>query len=160
MFRLFSKIFLNSSRRTLSKEVASEIPTSVDILKLTFASPSQVLYNKSQIEQIDVPTFSGNMGILAKHVPTLAALKSGVIRVVESKGKTNSYFVTGGSLTINSDSSVQILAEEIAELKDIDKEAIDTLYSELESENQEWSDKDKALMQIKKECLNSIKNSV
>lgn len=66
--------------------------------------------------QIDVPSLSGDFGILAQHVPTLAVLKPGVLTVHEDDAATNRYFVSSGSVTVNSDSSVQILAEEATPL--------------------------------------------
>lgn len=56
-------------------------------------------------------SLSGDFGILAQHVPTLAALKPGVITVHAEDGQAK-YFVSSGTVTVNSDSSVQILAEE------------------------------------------------
>lgn len=66
--------------------------------------------------QVDVPSLSGDFGILAQHVPTLAVLKPGVV-VVHEDDMTNKYFVSSGSVTVNDDSSVQILAEEATPLE-------------------------------------------
>jgi len=63
-----------------------------------------------------VPSLSGNFGILVQHVPTLAVLKPGVVAVHEDDGNVNKYFVSSGSVTVNEDSSVQILAEEATPL--------------------------------------------
>ncbi|GFR66469.1 ATP synthase subunit delta, mitochondrial [Elysia marginata] len=81
-------------------------------MAFTFASPYDVYYKDAKVKQIDVPTFSGNFGILPDHVPTLAVLKPGVINVTEEDGSNKKYFVSSGSVTINDDSSIQILAEE------------------------------------------------
>lgn len=67
------------------------------------------------IWQVDVPSLSGDFGILAQHVPTLAALKPGVVTVHDDEGPVK-YFVSSGTVTVNSDSSVQILAEEATPL--------------------------------------------
>merc|ERR1719233_1902869 len=85
-------------------------------MALTFASQNQVFYNSANVRQIDVPSFSGSFGILPSHVPTLAVLKPGVMTVFESDGSAKKYFVSSGIVTINDDSSVQILAEEAAVL--------------------------------------------
>ena len=69
--------------------------------------------------QVDVPSFSGNFGILPNHVPALAVLSPGVVTVYEDDGGAKKFFVSSGSITINEDASVQILAEEA--------HAIDTL---------------------------------
>ena len=70
--------------------------------------------------QIDVPSFSGAFGILPSHVPTLAVLKPGVVTVYEEDGAVKKIFVSSGSVSINQDASVQILAEEAHPVEDID----------------------------------------
>lgn len=75
------------------------------------------------MRQIDVPSFSGAFGILPKHVPTLAVLKPGVVTVIEADGTSKRYFVSSGSITINEDSSVQVLAEEAAPVENLDASA-------------------------------------
>lgn len=61
------------------------------------------------VKQVDVPSFSGSFGILPAHVPTLAVLKPGVVTVYEDSGKVNKIFVSSGTVTINDDSSVQVI---------------------------------------------------
>merc|ERR1712154_211282 len=56
---------------------------------------------------------SGAFGILPNHVPTLAVLKPGVVTVYEEDGAVKKIFVSSGSVSINKDASVQILAEDI-----------------------------------------------
>ncbi|XP_016980044.1 ATP synthase subunit delta, mitochondrial [Drosophila rhopaloa] len=91
-----------------------------DEMKLTFAAANKTFYDAAVVRQIDVPSFSGSFGILAKHVPTLAVLKPGVVQVVENDGKLIKFFVSSGSVTVNDDSSVQVLAEEAHNVEDID----------------------------------------
>jgi F-type H+-transporting ATPase subunit delta len=66
-----------------------------------------------------VPSFSGSFGILPNHVPSLAVLKPGVVTVFENEGNVKKFFVSSGSVTINEDASVQILAEEAHPLEDL-----------------------------------------
>lgn len=40
-------------------------------LKLTLAAANKVFYDAVEVKQVDVPSFSGDFGILATHVPTL-----------------------------------------------------------------------------------------
>lgn len=42
-----------------------------EAMKLTFAAANKVFYDKAEVKQVDVPSFSGDFGILAAHVPTL-----------------------------------------------------------------------------------------
>lgn len=68
----------------------------------------KVFYDGKSVRQVDVPSFSGNFGILPKHVPTLAVLKPGVVSVYEDEGSVKKIFVSSGTITINEDSSVQV----------------------------------------------------
>merc|ERR1712098_82002 len=87
----------------------------------TFGGPNAVFYNKaSNVKQIDVPSFPGAFGILPNHVPTLAVLKPGVVTAYEDDGATKKFFVSSGSISINEDASVQILAEEAHKVEDLD----------------------------------------
>ena len=61
---------------------------------------------------MDVPSFCGNFGILPNHVPALAVLSPGIVTVYEDDGGAKKFFVSSGSITVNEDASVQILAEE------------------------------------------------
>ncbi|KAF0301330.1 ATP synthase subunit delta, mitochondrial [Amphibalanus amphitrite] len=110
-------------RLTRSSGVLAQCSRSMADMPLTFAAPSQVFYNQQDVRQVDVPSFSGNFGILPNHVPVLAVLQPGVVSVVEADGSTNKYFVSSGSVTVNKDSTVQVLAEEAVPLSDLDAAA-------------------------------------
>jgi len=92
-------------------------------MPFTFACPAKAFYNSKVVKQVDVPTFSGSIGVLPKHVPIIAVLKPGVVSVFEVDGKVEKFFVSSGSLTVNSDSTVQLLAEEACSLADLDVNA-------------------------------------
>jgi len=104
-----------------------------DEMKLTFAAANKTFYDSAVVRQIDVPSFSGSFGILAKHVPTLAVLKPGVVQVIENDGKTAKFFVSSGSISVNEDSSVQVLAEEAHRIEDIDISEARQLLSKYQS---------------------------
>merc|ERR1711963_666176 len=75
-------------------------------MAFTFAAPNGVHYNAASVKQIDVPS--------------LAVLSPGVVTVYEDGGDTSKFFVSSGSITVNEDSSVQILAEEAHKLESLD----------------------------------------
>merc|ERR1712173_481232 len=89
-------------------------------MAFTFAAPNGVHYKAASVKQVDVPSFSGSFGILPNHVPALAVLKPGVVTVYEDEGAVKKFFVSSGSVTINEDASVQILAEEAHDLDSLD----------------------------------------
>uniref|UniRef100_A0A8C6EV79 ATP synthase F(1) complex subunit delta, mitochondrial n=1 Tax=Marmota marmota marmota TaxID=9994 RepID=A0A8C6EV79_MARMA len=79
-----------------------------------------VFFNGANVRQVDVPTLTGAFGILAAHVPTLQVLRPGLVVVHAEDGSTTKYFVSSGSITVNADSSVQLLAEEAVTLDMLD----------------------------------------
>lgn len=118
---LTTRTFHSTLRYLKQSKVPSR--TYASEMSFTFASPSEVYYNKSNVKQVDVPSYSGSFGILPNHVPTLAVLKPGVVTVFEEDGGAKKFFVSSGSVTINDDSSVQVLAQEAVPLESLDPQA-------------------------------------
>ena len=44
--------------------------------------------------QVNIPAESGDMGILANHVPSIEQLRPGVIDIIEESGGSKQYFST------------------------------------------------------------------
>lgn len=98
----------------------ADAPSASPQMSFTFASPTQVFFNAASVKQVDVPTLTGAFGILPAHVPTLQVLRPGVVTVFSDDGSPAKYFVSSGSVTVNADSSVQLLAEEAVPLASLD----------------------------------------
>nr|CAD7262025.1 unnamed protein product [Timema shepardi]CAD7571245.1 unnamed protein product [Timema californicum] len=103
-------------------------------MPLTFAAANQIFYDSKTVKQVDVPSFSGTFGILPKHVPTLAVLKPGVVTVFENDGSNQKIFVSSGTISINDDASVQVLAEEACPVDHIDLSAARDILNKAQSE--------------------------
>ncbi|XP_023242756.1 ATP synthase subunit delta, mitochondrial [Centruroides vittatus] len=130
-------------------------------MSFTFGSPYEVYYNKSSVKQVDVPSYSGSFGILPNHVPCLAVLKPGVVTVFEEDGATKKYFVSSGSITINDDSSVQVLAEEAVPLDRLDPQACREGLSKAQQElSTATSEEAKAEAQISLEVHEALVKAV
>lgn len=105
-----------------------------DEMAFTFAAANKVFYDNANVRQVDVPSFSGAFGILPKHVPTLAVLKPGVVTVYEADGTQKKVFVSSGTITVNEDSSVQVLVEEAHTLDALDLSAAREILAQSQSE--------------------------
>nr|CAG4635203.1 EOG090X0JDB [Alona affinis] len=126
-------------------------------MSLTFAAPTQVIYNNVAVKQVDVPSFSGSFGILPAHVPSLAVLKPGVVTVFESDGAAKKFFVSSGTVTINEDSTVQLLAEEAVPVDQIDISAARELLTQSQNQlSQASTDVAKAEAQISIEVSEAL----
>lgn len=92
-------------------------------LPLTFGSSTEVFYNNVDVKQVDVSSTTGTFGILPNHVPAISVLKPGLVVVHDQDDKQNKFFASSGTVTINADSTVQILVEEAYPLDKLDAQA-------------------------------------
>ncbi len=142
-----SQQLIRHAARAMSTEMA-----------FTFSTSGEVFYNQAKnVKQVDVPALSGSFGILANHVPTLAVLKPGVVAVTENEGNVKKFFVSSGSVAVNEDSSVQLLAEEACSLDKLDlKSAQEQLAEAQRSLSSASDDKLKAEAQISIDTAEAI----
>ncbi|XP_055955564.1 ATP synthase subunit delta, mitochondrial-like [Patella vulgata] len=130
-------------------------------MSFTFSSPGNAYYQNANVKQVDVPSLSGSFGILPEHVPSLAVLKPGVVTVFEEDGSVKKYFVSGGNITINDDSSVQVLAEEAHPVDRLDAQAIrDGLAKSQQELNSATTELAKAQAQISFECYEALSKAL
>lgn len=61
-------------------------------------------------------------------------MKPGVVTVYENDGTTKKVFVSSGTITVNEDSSVQVLVEEAASIEDLDSAMCRELLASSQSE--------------------------
>ena len=54
----------------------------------------QSMYKSTDVVQVNIPAESGEMGILANHVPSIEQLKPGLIEVIEESGASKQFFRT------------------------------------------------------------------
>lgn len=76
IFRNTAMLATRGARMLQSRSYADEA------MKLTFAAANKVFYDQAEVKQVDVPSFSGDFGILAAHVPTLGNLTFVILLVV------------------------------------------------------------------------------
>jgi hypothetical protein len=50
------------------------------------------VYKSTDVVQVNIPAESGEMGILANHVPSIEQLKPGLIEVIEESGGSKQFF--------------------------------------------------------------------
>merc|ERR1712141_159249 len=138
--RVGSSMLLRSMRPSraslISKRAMSE-------MAFTFAAPNGVHYKNASVKQVDVPT--------------LAVLAPGVVTVIEDSGDAAKFFVSSGTVTINDDSSVQILAEEAHSLDSFDASAAKAALDEATAAaNAAGDDAAKAEAQIAVEVADAL----
>ena len=53
---------------------------------------SQSIYKSQDVVQVNIPAESGEMGVLANHVPSIEQLKPGLVEVFEESGGSKSFY--------------------------------------------------------------------
>ena len=115
------------------------------------------LFLKSEVTEVVIPSFEGELGILKDHIPLITFLRPGVISV--KNNEIEKYFIEEGTVEF-SNNNLLILTSEVKNIKDIDRKFVDEiiLKSEKNIANPDISDKDKYLLSYTIEALKEIRN--
>ncbi len=55
---------------------------------------TQAIFKSADVVQVNIPAESGEMGVLANHVPSIEQLKPGLVEVIEEGGSSKQFFRT------------------------------------------------------------------
>ncbi|KDE03942.1 ATP synthase subunit delta [Microbotryum lychnidis-dioicae p1A1 Lamole] len=100
-------------------------------LRLSLVLPHETIYNRQDVVQVNLSAVSGDMGILANHVPIIEALAPGVLEVIEgSSNETKKWFVSGGFANVHPNNLLTVNAVEAYPLDAFSPEAIRSALSE------------------------------
>ncbi|RCI15116.1 hypothetical protein L249_6619 [Ophiocordyceps polyrhachis-furcata BCC 54312] len=128
-----------------------------EAIKLSLALPHKSIYKSQDVVQINIPAESGEMGVLANHVPAIEQLKPGVVEVIEEGGATKRFFLSGGFATVQPGSAMSINAAEGYPLEDFSPEAIRSQIAESQKiANGNGSEQDIAEAKIELEVLETL----
>jgi len=89
-------------------------------INLEVVTPEKVVVSE-EAQIVAAPGVLGEFGVLSGHTPFLTALKTGIIRYTDAKGKEHYVFVSGGFAEALPD-KVTVLAESAERRSDIDLE--------------------------------------
>ncbi|KAH8922422.1 epsilon subunit of F1F0-ATP synthase N-terminal domain-containing protein [Atractiella rhizophila] len=92
-------------------------------LKLSLVLPHETIFSSQDVVQVNVAAGSGDMGILANHVPVIEPLKPGIVEVIEgSAADSKKWFVSGGFANVHPNNTLTINAIEAFPLTDFSPE--------------------------------------
>ncbi|ORX39613.1 ATP synthase [Kockovaella imperatae] len=98
-------------------------------LSLSLVLPHESLFSASGVTQVNLPAASGDMGVLANHVPSIEPLRPGVVEVIEDAGgQSKKFFVSAGVATMHGNNTLTINAVEAYSL---DKFSLENIRSGL-----------------------------
>jgi ATP synthase F1 epsilon subunit len=110
---------------------------------------------KSEVTEVTIPSFEGQMGILKDHIPLITFLRPGIIIVQNQEEKK--YFIEEGTVEF-SDNNLLILTSTAKDLENMEKSSINDLIDQAEKKLKysDLSDKDKYIMSYKVDTLKEI----
>ncbi|MGV2831427.1 ATP synthase F1 subunit epsilon [Myxosarcina sp. GI1(2024)] len=108
-------------------------------LSLKVITPDKIVWDDT-VEEIVLPSTTGQLGILSGHAPLLTALDIGVMRVRPTKEWSN-IALTGGFAEVDND-RIKVLVNGAEMGENIDKEAARNEYQQAQSKAQELSSSD------------------
>ncbi|KAI9838532.1 MAG: hypothetical protein M1819_004840 [Sarea resinae] len=158
-----------------------------DKIKLTLTLPHQAIYKSTDVcvsppampkrhgytwvvsadtvpfssVQVNVSADSGEMGILANHVPSIEQLKPGLIEIIEESGGSKQFFLSGGFAIVQPGSQLSINAVEGFPLEDFSADAIRSQIGEAQKiASGSGSEQDVAEAKIELEVLESLQAAI
>jgi F-type H+-transporting ATPase subunit epsilon/F-type H+-transporting ATPase subunit delta len=124
-----------------------------DKFTVEIISPDKLILN-SEANEVTIPSYEGQMGILKNHIPLITFLRPGII-VIQAK-EEKKYYVEEGTVEFSND-NLLILTSTAKELSSLDKNLIDDLLNQAEKKlSNEITDKERYLLSYKIETLKEI----
>ena len=117
-------------------------------------SPEKILLSE-KVNSVIIPSFEGEMTILADHIPLITFLRPGIARVEGSK--ESKYFIEEGTVEFSNNTLI-ILSSTIIPLENIKSENISKMIEESKSQlnEEKLSDKAKYIASHKIDTLSKI----
>ena len=128
-----------------------------DKIKLSLVLPHQALFKSKDVVQVNIPAETGEMGVLANHVPSIEQLKPGLVEIIEESGANKQFFLSGGFAVVQPGSQLSINAVEAFPLEDFSAEAVRNQIAEAQKvASGSGSEQDIAEAKIEIEVLESL----
>ena len=102
-----------------------------DTYKIEIISPEKVIFSDENVQEVVLPSYEGEMGILKDHIPIISFLRPGIVKILKFSEDVNSFFIQDGIIEFYNN-NLTILSTKIINIKNLNKEKIDQLITEIE----------------------------
>ena len=128
-----------------------------DTYKIEIVSPEKVIFSDENVQEVVLPSYEGEMGILKDHIPIISFLRSGIVKILKSSENVDSFFVQDGIIEFYNN-NLTILSTKIINIKNLNKEKIDQLITETEKilNDEKLNDDDRYIASHKIDVLRSL----
>ena len=124
-----------------------------DKFTVEIISPDQTIL-RQETNEVIIPSFEGQMGILNNHIPLITFLRPGII-TIKANGEKR-YYVEEGTVEF-SNNNLLILTSTAKDVANLDKSQINDLIQKAEANlNAQSSDKERYVASYKLETLKEI----
>ena len=124
-----------------------------DKFTVEIISPDQTIL-KQETNEVIIPSFEGQMGILNNHISLITFLRPGII-TIKGEGEKR-FYIEEGTVEF-SNNNLLILTATARDLVNFDKSKINEMLQKVEAHlNNEISDKDRYVASYKLETLKEI----
>ena len=127
----------------------------LDIFTVEIISPDQSIL-KQEANEVTIPSYEGQMGILNNHIPLITFLRPGIITIKKTNVEKK-FYVEEGTVEF-SNNNLLILTSTARDLANFDKALINDLLkkAEIQFNNTDTTDKDRYVVSYKIETLKEI----
>ena len=124
-----------------------------DKFTVEIISPDQTIL-KQETNEVIIPSFEGQMGILNNHIPLITFLRPGII-TIKAEGEKR-FYIEEGTVEF-SNNNLLILTSTARDLVNLDKSKINELLQKVEANlNNQSTDKERYITSYKLETLKEI----
>ena len=127
-----------------------------NLFNIDIVNPEKSFLSKEDVNEVVVPAFEGEMGILKDHISIISFLKPGILKLISKSGEEK-FYVEDGILEFK-DNNLSILTSSISNIKDMEKSNVEQNIKIAENElnKVENSDQKKYLASQKIDVLKSL----
>ena len=124
--------------------------------KIEIVNPEKSFLSKDDVNEVVIPAFEGEMGILKDHISIISFLKPGIISIYSKSGEEKFYIEDG--IVEFKDNNLSILTSLIFDLKKLERNKIQELLKSAEQDlnKPENSDQSKYIVDQKIEVLRTL----
>jgi F-type H+-transporting ATPase subunit epsilon len=110
-------------------------------------SPEKLAFS-GEVDQVDIPGWEGDFGVLAGHAPVVAAVRPGILTITQG-GAREKIIVTGGLAEV-SEKGLTVLADVATSIEEVDRAAFADQISSMEEKlaENEGSELDLAIARL------------
>ena len=121
---------------------------------LEIISPEKILLSE-KVTSVIIPSFEGEMNILADHIPLITFLRPGIVSITSSL--EIQYFLEDGTVEFSNNNLI-ILSSTIISLDSLSKEKISVMIekSKNQLDKNNLNDKSRYILSHKLDCLSRI----